>query len=171
VYSSYLEFWTVVKVHNPKYTNKQTNTAAFSPQANYTDWSTATCWRSLVPTFADRAVSRGQRGRSLTAFNLSFLDRGRYFSFKLLLIYPHKGWADTVPDPLLLRKCSSAGNRTRDLWGSVTTRPQRRSKPKYFGCYTPSSEHFRSCNHPVNENLIALVSWLFGWLLRELLSE
>jgi hypothetical protein len=31
---------------------------------------------------------------------------------------------DPVPDPLLLRNSSSAGNRTRDLW---TTRPQRRS--------------------------------------------
>jgi hypothetical protein len=35
-------------------------------------------------------VSRGQRGGSLTAVNLSFLDRSRYFSFKKLLIYPHE---------------------------------------------------------------------------------
>jgi hypothetical protein len=40
---------------------------AFSPQVNYTDWATATCWRNLVPTFADRGVSRGQRDGSLTA--------------------------------------------------------------------------------------------------------
>jgi hypothetical protein len=26
------------------------------------------------------------------------------------------GWVDSVPDRLLLRKCGSAGNRTRDLW-------------------------------------------------------
>jgi hypothetical protein len=37
---------------------------AFSPQANYTDWATATCWWKLVPTFVDRGVSRGQRGGS-----------------------------------------------------------------------------------------------------------
>jgi hypothetical protein len=30
-------------------------------------------------------------GGSLTAVNLSFLDRSRHFSFKQLLIYPHKG--------------------------------------------------------------------------------
>jgi hypothetical protein len=27
-----------------------------------------------------------------------------------------RGWVDPVPDPLLLRKSGSAGNRTRDLW-------------------------------------------------------
>jgi hypothetical protein len=53
-----------------------------SPQANYTDWSTATCRRNLVPTFVDRWVSRGQRDGSPTVVNLSVLDRNRYFSFK-----------------------------------------------------------------------------------------
>jgi hypothetical protein len=59
------------------------NSVALSPQANYTDWATATCRRNLVPTFADRGVSRGQPGGSPTAVNLSFLDRSRYFSFQL----------------------------------------------------------------------------------------
>jgi hypothetical protein len=59
----------------------QTNSMTFSPQANYTDWATATCWRNLVPTFEDRVVSWGQRGRSRTDVNLSYLDRSRYFSF------------------------------------------------------------------------------------------
>jgi hypothetical protein len=54
---------------------KQTNSLAFSPQANYTDWVTATCRRNLLPTIADRGVSRGQRGGSPTVVNLSFLDR------------------------------------------------------------------------------------------------
>jgi hypothetical protein len=58
---------------------KQTNSVAFSPQANYTDWETATGWQILVPTFVDRGVSRGQRGETPTAVNLSFLDRSRYF--------------------------------------------------------------------------------------------
>jgi hypothetical protein len=89
-----------------------------SPQANYTDWATAIFRRNLVPTFVDRGVSRGQRGGSPTVVNLSFLDRSRYFSFKYLLIYSHKGWVDPVPDPLLLRKSSSAENRTQDLWVS-----------------------------------------------------
>jgi hypothetical protein len=53
------------------------NSVAFSPQANYTDSVTATCWWNLVPTFADRGVSRGQRGGSPTVVNLSFLDQSR----------------------------------------------------------------------------------------------
>jgi hypothetical protein len=65
------------------------NSVAFSPQANYTDWSTATCRRNLVQTFVDRGVSRGQRGGYRRVVNLSFLDRSRYFSFKELLIYLH----------------------------------------------------------------------------------
>jgi hypothetical protein len=55
----------------------KTNSVAFSPQANYNDLATATCWRHLVPTFAERGVSRGQRGGSPTIINLSFLDRSR----------------------------------------------------------------------------------------------
>jgi hypothetical protein len=51
------------------------NSVALSPQANYTDWATATCQRNLVPTFVDRRVSRGQRGGSPTVVNLSFLHR------------------------------------------------------------------------------------------------
>jgi hypothetical protein len=58
------------------------NSVAYSRQVNYTDRSTATCWRNLVPTFVDRGVSRGQRGRSPTVVNLSFLDWSHYFSFK-----------------------------------------------------------------------------------------
>jgi hypothetical protein len=61
-------------------TNKTTNSVAFSPQANYTDWSTATCWWNLVPTFVDRGVSRGKRGGSPTVVNLSFLDRCSWYS-------------------------------------------------------------------------------------------
>jgi hypothetical protein len=58
------------------------NSMALSPQANYTDWATATCRRNLVSTFVYRGVSRGQRDGSPTVVNLSFLDRSRYFSFK-----------------------------------------------------------------------------------------
>jgi hypothetical protein len=62
-------------------TNKK-NSVTFSPQAKYTDRATATFWRNLVPTFADRGVSRGQRSGSLTVVNLSILDQSRYISFK-----------------------------------------------------------------------------------------
>jgi hypothetical protein len=56
-------------------TRNNNNSMALSPQANYTDWSTATCRRNLVPTFVDRGVSRGHRGGSPTVVNISFLDR------------------------------------------------------------------------------------------------
>jgi hypothetical protein len=59
---------------------------SFSPRANYTDRTTATFRRNLVPTFVDRGVSRGQRGGSPTVVNLCFLERSRYFTFKWLLI-------------------------------------------------------------------------------------
>jgi hypothetical protein len=34
-----------------QYSNETTkHSVAFSPQTNYTDWATPTCWRNLVPT-------------------------------------------------------------------------------------------------------------------------
>jgi hypothetical protein len=44
---------------------------------------------------------------------LGFLDRGRYFFFEVALQLHSRGCVDPVPDPLLLRKSGSAGNRTR----------------------------------------------------------
>jgi hypothetical protein len=61
--------------------NVSSNTMDFSPQPNYTDWSTATVRQILVPTFVYREVSRGQRGGNPTSIILSFIDRSRYFSF------------------------------------------------------------------------------------------
>jgi hypothetical protein len=58
------------------------NSVAFSPQANYTNSATTTCWWPVVQTFADRGVLCGQRRGSPMVVNLSFLDRRRYFSFK-----------------------------------------------------------------------------------------
>jgi hypothetical protein len=72
------------------YTKKKLR-GSFSLQANYTDWATANCRRNvLVPTIADRGVTRGQRGGIPTVLNSNFLDRSRYFSFKQLFIYPHE---------------------------------------------------------------------------------
>jgi hypothetical protein len=73
-----LETWPPKHVTILIWINNQTNSVALSPRANYTDWSTATCRRNLVSIFVDRGVSRGQRGRSPTVVNLSFLDRSRY---------------------------------------------------------------------------------------------
>jgi hypothetical protein len=61
----------ILKIIIPYHIYKQTtNSVAFRPRANYTDWSTATCWRNLVSTFVDRGVSRGQRCGSPTVVNL-----------------------------------------------------------------------------------------------------
>jgi hypothetical protein len=86
------------------------NSMAFSRQANYTAWATDVGPRILVPTFADRGVSRGQSGGSFTAVNVCFLDRNRYFIFPVAIQLSLRGWVDPVPDPLLLRKSGNAGN-------------------------------------------------------------
>jgi hypothetical protein len=57
-----------------------------------------------VPTFEDRGVSRGQRGRTPTAVSLSFLDRSRYFVLQVAPQLSSKGSVDPVPDPMILRK-------------------------------------------------------------------
>jgi hypothetical protein len=90
------------------------NSMAFSPQANNTDWAIATGQKILGPTFGDRRESRGQRGRTHVAFNLSFLDRSCYIFFQVAPHLSSWGWVDPIPDPLLLRKFGSTGNRTRD---------------------------------------------------------
>jgi hypothetical protein len=69
----------------------------------------------LVPTFAYRGVSRGQRNgspRPLISVYRTWI--ATYF----IQVAPHlisRGWVYPVPDPLPLRKSGSAGNRTRDL--------------------------------------------------------
>jgi hypothetical protein len=93
----------------------KTNSVAYSPQANYTDWATATVWRILMPTFAGRGVSRGQHCRTPTVINFSVLHWSRYYFFQVAPHLCEQGWVDPVPDPLLLRKSGNAGNWTRDL--------------------------------------------------------
>jgi hypothetical protein len=93
-----------------------TNSVASTPQANYTDCATATGRRNLVATFADKVVSRDQRGGTPTAVNFSFLARSRYFFSQVAPHISSRCRVDIDPDPLLLIKSGSAGNRTRDLW-------------------------------------------------------
>jgi hypothetical protein len=88
---------------------------AFSPQANYTDRASAACrWTSCQLLRIEGVASWAQR--IPTAVNLGFIDRSRYFSIQVAPQLSSRGWVDPVPDPLLLRKSGSAGNRTRDLW-------------------------------------------------------
>jgi hypothetical protein len=61
-------------------------------------------------------MSRGERGGTPTVANLSFLNRSRYFFFQVAPHLSLRGWMGPVPDPLLLRKSGSAGNRSQDLW-------------------------------------------------------
>jgi hypothetical protein len=72
-------------------------------------------WPKLVTTFADtgcRVVSAADPyGRIL-----GFLDRDRYFFFKVAPQFYSQGWLDSVPDPLFLRKSGNDGNRSRNLW-------------------------------------------------------
>jgi hypothetical protein len=44
---------------------------------------------------------------------LGFLDQSRYFFFQVAPQLYSRGWVDSVPDPLLLRKSGSARNWTR----------------------------------------------------------
>jgi hypothetical protein len=67
---------------------------------------------NLVPAFGDRRC----RAVSVTdpyGHILGFLDQSRYFFFQVAPQLYSRGWVDPVPDPLLLRKSGSAGNRTR----------------------------------------------------------
>jgi hypothetical protein len=66
----------------------------------------------LVPPFADR----GCRVVSVTDAHcriLGFLDRNCYYFFQAATQLHSRGWVDPVPDPLLVGKSGSAGNRTR----------------------------------------------------------
>jgi hypothetical protein len=58
---------------------------------------------------------RGARG-SVVGWGTMLQARSRYFSVQVAPQLSSRGWVDPVPDPLLLRKSGSAGNRTRDLW-------------------------------------------------------
>jgi hypothetical protein len=65
--------------------------------------------------FCGYMVSCGQQSGSLWPYSW-FLDLSPYYFFQAALQLYSRGWVDTVPDPLLLRKPGSAGNRTGDLW-------------------------------------------------------
>ena len=69
----------------------------------------------VMPTFADRGCHVVSATDPHGRFNLCFLDRSRYFFIQVAPQLTSRGWVEPVPDPLLLRKSGSAGNRTRDL--------------------------------------------------------
>jgi hypothetical protein len=95
-------------------------------------WAHKKKLRGLSPraNYSDR---RSRRGGSSTAVISFFLDRSRYFFFQVAPQLYSRGWVDPVPDPLLLWRSGSAGNRTRTS-GSVATKQQRRSGSGHV-CY------------------------------------
>jgi hypothetical protein len=85
-------------------TTKTTYSMAFSPKTKYTDWATANCRRNLVPAFVDRGVSRAHHGGSLTAVNLSILDRSRYFFFQVAPHLSSQGLSGPRSRPTVMQK-------------------------------------------------------------------
>jgi hypothetical protein len=87
-----------------------------SPRANYTDRTTAACRRSYCQLFLKESAAWSEWRIPMAVKSVSrpkkllFLSR----SFQLC----SRGWVDPVPDPLLLRKSGSSGNRTQTS-GSV----------------------------------------------------
>jgi hypothetical protein len=65
--------------------------------------------------FCRYRVSRGRCSGSPRPLISIFYTRSHYFSIQVAPQLYSRGWVDPVPDPLLLRKSGSAGNRTRDL--------------------------------------------------------
>jgi hypothetical protein len=66
----------------------------------------------LVPNFADRGCHVVRATDSYGRI-IGFLDQTRYYFFQVAPQFYSRGWVDPVP---LLRKSSSAGKRSRDLW-------------------------------------------------------
>jgi hypothetical protein len=80
------------------------------PRANYTELYRLST--KLVPSFVDR----GRHVVSVTnpyGHILGFLDRFHYFFFQVPPQLYSLGRVDPIPDPLLLIKSGSTGNRTR----------------------------------------------------------
>jgi hypothetical protein len=89
----------------------------------------------LVPTFA----TRGRHVVSVTDLYgriHGFIDRSRYFLFQVAPYLYLPGWVDSVPDPLLLRKSGSAGNRTRTSGSVARNFDPYTTESKYQGYVT-----------------------------------
>jgi hypothetical protein len=69
----------------------------------------------VVSTFADRGCCVVS-ATDPPVVSPGFLDQSRYYFFHVAPQLSSRGWVNPIPDPLLLRKSGSAGNRTQDLW-------------------------------------------------------
>jgi hypothetical protein len=98
---------------------------------NYSRPSNRRLSEKLVPNFGNRRRHVGSvtdpKGRII-----DFLDRSRYFFFQVAPQLYSGGSVDPVPDPLLLWKSGTAGNRTR-ISGSVARNfDHQNTKADYF---------------------------------------
>jgi hypothetical protein len=80
---------------------------------------TATCWRSKCQLLWIEVFAWSTDPRYSI---LGFLYRSRYYIFQLAPQLYSRGWVDPVPDPLLLRKSGSAGNRFQDTYDFIPLR-------------------------------------------------
>jgi hypothetical protein len=71
--------------------------------------------------FCGLRVLGGQHIASLQPYS-QFLDQSRYFFFQAAPQLHSWRWVDPIPDPLLVRKRGSAGNRTWDLYLWICSR-------------------------------------------------
>jgi hypothetical protein len=124
----------------------------------------------LVPNFADRSC-RMVRAMDSHGRILDFLYQNRYYFFQVAPQLYSWVRVDPVPDPLLLRKSGSAGNRTRTFVSVARksdTKPQRWSQSSEYGKPTllglieranlnQSSPLLRIERDPVSETLCFLV--------------
>jgi hypothetical protein len=109
-----------------------------------------------MPTFADR----GRHVISVTnpySHILGFLDWSRCFFFQVAPQLYSQGWVYPVPDPLLLRKSGSAGNRTR-AWLYKNLWDKKYTKKGYLSKHSKSLSSSRYLDSAVWNNLSALIS-------------
>jgi hypothetical protein len=66
---------------------------------------------------------------------LDFLDQSRYFFFQVAPRLYWRGWMDSVPDPLLLRKSGSIGNWTQASGTGFKMKHSNRQKKAKFSLW------------------------------------
>jgi hypothetical protein len=110
----------IVEVHNLYSSNKKKKSKQ-TPWPEFTSElyppSDRRLSAKLVPSFAYRGCHVVSVTDTYDCI-LGFLDRSLYYFFQVAPQLYSRGSVDPVPDPLVLRKCGSAGNRTR-TFGSV----------------------------------------------------
>jgi hypothetical protein len=84
--------------------NKQASSVAFSPRANYTDWSIAAGRPILVPTFLGWKGVAWSARRFPRAVNLDFLERSQYFFLSSSYVFILKRLSGTRSTPTTTQK-------------------------------------------------------------------